>query len=63
MNNAELELVIKRLDKDLGLNKEEIKMWLNTPPFNFSNCTPLEYLQTGLFHIIINKIDSLKEIK
>jgi hypothetical protein len=63
MNPNELELVIKRLDKDLGMNKEEIKQWLNTPCFNYIGCTPLEYLQTGLFHIIINKIDSLKEIK
>ena len=63
MNKNELELVIKRLDKDLNMNKQQIKQWLNKPCFSYTNCTPIDYLNIGLFHIIINKIDSLKENK
>jgi len=63
MNKMELELIIKRLNKDFGMNKDQIKQWLNHPPFKWSNCSPIDYLQMGLFHIIINKIDSLIENK
>jgi hypothetical protein len=63
MNKNELELIIRRLNKDLGLDREQIKIWLNQPPFKFSNCTPIDYLQIGLFHIIINHIDSMIENK
>jgi len=63
MNKSELELIIKRLDKDLGMDRDLIKYWFNTPCFNFSNCSPIDYLNVGLFHIIINKIDTMIENK
>lgn len=63
MKNLELELIIKRLNKDLNMNKDQIKHWLTNPCFNYTNCTPIEYLQIGLFHIIINKVDSMIENK
>ena len=31
MKKTELELVIKRLDKDLNMNKDQIKHWLISP--------------------------------
>jgi hypothetical protein len=56
MNNLELKLIIKRLDISLGMNKEEIKHWLIIESVN-------QYLNCGLFHHIINKIDILIDSK
>lgn len=63
MKKAELELIIKRLGSDLDMDYKQTKQWLITPCFKYTNCTPLDYLQIGQFHIIINKIDSMIENK
>lgn len=63
MNRKELELVIKRLDKDLGFTKEQIKEWLFKPCFNYTNCSPIDYLNFNMGWIIFSHIDLLKENK
>lgn len=61
MKKSELELIIKRLNKDLGYNKDEIKQWLTNPCFSHSNSTPIKYLNAGLFYFIISRIDTMVE--
>jgi hypothetical protein len=59
MKKSELELVIKRLDK-MGYTEDGIKWWLNIPLISSSNCSAIQFLEAGLFHIVINKLDELE---
>jgi hypothetical protein len=63
MKKAELELIIKRLDTYLGFNKDQIKQWLNTSCFAWTNSTPIDYLRFNMGYLILNHIDVLKENK
>ena len=59
MKKSELELVIKRLDK-MGYTKDGIKWWLNTPLLSNNNASVIQYLEMGLFHMVINKLDEIE---
>jgi hypothetical protein len=63
MKKAELELIIKRLNVDLGYNKEQIKQWLAKPFNSNTNCCAIDYLNLDMGRFILNYIDTLKENK
>lgn len=58
---GELELVIKRLDKDIHWDVETIKAWLLTPHNNFNMSSPYDMINAGFGYKVLDYIDMLKD--
>jgi len=58
---TELELIIKRLNTDIGYDSEVIKAWLTTPHMHFNLASPMDFINQGLGYKVLSYIDDLKE--
>ena len=54
---GELELVIKRLNKDVGWDGETIKAWLSTPHTAFNFEAPYEMITKGFGYKVLDYVD------
>lgn len=58
MNNQELELIIKRLNKTYNWNKPRIQQWLTTSNINFNFAKPLDFIEKNLGYKVLEFIEN-----
>lgn len=58
MNNQELELIIKHLNKTYNWDKTRIQQWLTTSNINFNFSKPLDFIEKNLGYKVLEFIEN-----
>lgn len=58
MNQEELKLIIKRLNKTYNWDKTRIELWLKSSNVYLNHATPLQFVEKNLGYKVLEIIDN-----